>query len=283
MCNVASIMGMPEGPEIRKAADKIEKAIAHQPTKEVFFAFEHLKPYEDKLSGQTVTHISTYGKALVTHFENGLCVYSHNQLYGKWMVRNAYNLPQTNRQLRFAIHTDRKSALLYSASDIKVLHADTIADHPFIRRLGPDILSTAVTPEQILEWVQGKAFYRRQFTTLLLDQSFLCGVGNYLRSEILFVSRIHPTRRPTDCDLHQLARFADAALAVPQQSYRHGGITNDLTIAEELKQRGFPRRQYRHWVFGREGQGCFVCGTPIVKEKSSGRRYYFCPQCQPTQ
>ena len=271
---------MPEGPEIRKAADKIEKAIACQPTQAVFFAFEHLQPYAEKLTGRTVTHLSTYGKALVTHFDNDLCVYTHNQLYGKWMVRNAYNYPDTNRQLRFAIHTERKSALLYSASDIEVLAAAALPHHPFIQRLGPDILDPTVTREQILAWVQAKAFYRRQFTTLLLDQGFLCGVGNYLRSEILFVSRIHPTQRPTDCDRNQLARFADAALAIPQQSYQHRGITNDLDIAADLKAQGWPRRHYRHWVFGREGQGCFVCGTPIVKERSGGRRYYSCPHCQ---
>lgn len=274
---------MPEGPEIRKAADKLEKAIAHQPTTKVFFAFEHLQPYQEQLTGQAVTQISTYGKALVTHFEGGLCVYSHNQLYGKWMVRNAYNYPSTNRQLRFAIHTERKSALLYSASDIEVLPAVAVLDHPFIQRLGPDILDATVTPEEILEWVQSKVFYRRRFTTLLLDQSFLCGVGNYLRSEILFVSRLHPTHRPTDYDRDQLARFADAALAVPQQSYRHGGITNDLAIAADLKKRGMPRRQYRHWVFGRDGQGCFVCGTAILKDRTGGRRYYYCPTCQPAE
>ncbi|MGD1930318.1 MAG: endonuclease VIII [Leptolyngbyaceae cyanobacterium] len=274
---------MPEGPEIRKAADKLEKAIAHQPTTEVFFAFEHLQPYQDQLTGQAVTQISTYGKALVTHFEGGLCVYSHNQLYGKWMVRNAYNYPSTNRQLRFAIHTERKSALLYSASDIEVLPAVAVLEHPFIQRLGPDILDATVTPAEILEWVQSKVFYRRRFTTLLLDQSFLCGVGNYLRSEILFVSRLHPTHRPTDYDRDQLARFADAALAVPQQSYRHGGITNDLAIAADLKKRGMPRRHYRHWVFGRDGQGCFVCGTAIIKDRTGGRRYYYCPTCQPAE
>ena len=274
---------MPEGPEIRKAADKLEKAIARQPTTEVFFAFEHLQPYQDQLTGQAVTQISTYGKALVTRFESGLCVYSHNQLYGKWMVRNAYNYPQTNRQLRFAVHTERKSALLYSASDIEVLPVEAVPHHPFIQRLGPDILDVTVTPETILEWVQSKAFYRRRFTTLLLDQSFLCGVGNYLRSEILFVSRLHPTHRPVDYDRNQLARFADAALAVPQQSYRHGGITNDLAIAADLKKQGMPRRQYRHWVFGRDGQGCFACGTAIIKDRTGGRRYYYCPTCQPAK
>ncbi|MGF1459973.1 MAG: endonuclease VIII [Leptolyngbyaceae cyanobacterium] len=272
---------MPEGPEIRKAADKLENAIARKPTVEVFFAFEHLQPYGQTLSGQTVTHIATYGKALVTHFESGLCVYSHNQLYGKWMVRQAYNFPTTNRQLRFAIHTERKSALLYSASDIEVLRAEDVLDHPFIQKLGLDVLDKDLVPEQVLDWVQAKAFYRRRFTTLLLDQGFLCGVGNYLRSEILFVSRLHPTKRPTDCDRYQLARFADAALAIPQQSYHHNGITNDLDIAADLKQQGWPRRQYRHWVFGRDGNGCYVCGTAIVKERSGGRRYYYCPHCQP--
>lgn len=271
---------MPEGPEIRKAADKLEAAIAHHPIAEVFFAFEHLKPYEAKLRGQTVSRIETYGKALVTYFDNELCVYSHNQLYGKWMVRKAYAYPRTNRQLRFAIHTARKSALLYSASDIELLAAAAVPDHPFIRRLGPDVLKETTTPEHILERVQDKAFYRRRFTTLLLDQGFLCGIGNYLRSEILFVSRIAPLHRPQDCDRNQLARFADAALAIPRQSYRHGGITNDLTMAAELKARGFPRRQYRHWVFGREGQSCFVCGSKIIKAHTGGRRYYYCPTCQ---
>lgn len=271
---------MPEGPEIRKAADRLAKAIAQQPTTDVFFAFEHLKPYEDQLAGQLVTQIKTYGKALVTHFDNGLCVYSHNQLYGKWMVRQAHSYPQTNRQLRFAVHTQRKSALLYSASDIEVLPVGEVSQHPFIQRLGPDVLDTTLAPEDLLDWVQGKSFYRRRFTTLLLDQGFLCGVGNYLRSEILFVSRIPPTWRPLDCERHQLARFADAALAIPQQSYHHNGITNDLAIAANLKSRGVPRRQYRHWVFGREGQGCYVCGTTILKERTGGRRYYYCPQCQ---
>lgn len=271
---------MPEGPEIRKAADKLQGAIAHQPTTEIFFAFEHLKPYESRLAGQVVTQIVTYGKALVTHFDNQLCVYSHNQLYGKWMVRKAHSYPKTNRQLRFAIHTSRKSALLYSASDIEVLTADEVADHPFIRQLGPDVLDETVTPEQLLAWVQHGAFCRRKFTTLLLDQKFLCGVGNYLRSEILFVSRIFPSYRPMDCDLPQLARFADAALAVPRQSYQHSGVTTDLAIAASLKARGFPRRQYRHWVFGREAQACFVCGTIITKARTGGRRYYYCPTCQ---
>ena len=271
---------MPEGPEIRRAADKLEKAIANQPTTTVFFAFEHLKPFEEKLSGRTVEAIETFGKAIVTRFDNELCVYSHNQLYGLWMVRSAHDYPPTKRQLRFAIHTAKKSALLYSASDIAVLHASEVPHHPFIRNLGPDVLKPTTTSATVLEQVTSPRFRRKRFTSLLLDQGFLCGIGNYLRSEILFVAGIHPTRRPAECSQEQIARLVEGAIAIPRQSYQHNGITNDLALAARLKAEGLPRRDYRHWVFGRDGQPCYVCGTSIVKAMSGGRRYYYCPVCQ---
>ncbi|MEM6592129.1 MAG: endonuclease VIII [Cyanobacteria bacterium P01_C01_bin.73] len=272
---------MPEGPEIRKAADKIERAIAGQTVAEIFFAFEHLKPYQEKLIGTTVTRIRTYGKAMVTDFDSDWCIYSHNQLYGKWMVRRPYSYPDTNRQLRLAIHTAKKSALLYSASDIEVWPQAEIDTHPFIQKLGLDVLDSAVAAVQIREVALKKTFYRRQFATLMLDQGFLCGIGNYLRSEILFVGGIHPTKRPTDCTDDQLDRWSEAAIALPRQSYAHSGITNDLELVALLKDQGCSRRQYRHWVFGRANQPCYRCGTKIVKASTGGRRIYICPTCQP--
>ena len=73
---------MPEGPEIRRAADNLEAAVKGKPLTEVWFAFEQLKPYQSQLIGQRVTQLETRGKALLTHFSNGLTLYSHNQLYG---------------------------------------------------------------------------------------------------------------------------------------------------------------------------------------------------------
>lgn len=130
---------MPEGPEIRIAADKIAQAIAFKPIQEIFFAFEHLQPYAEILVKHLVTGVETRGKGMLIQFDNGLSIYSHNQLYGKWMIRQAYNYPQTKRQLRLAIHNKQKSALLYSASDIEILDQDAIAIHPFLSRLGMDL------------------------------------------------------------------------------------------------------------------------------------------------
>ena len=91
---------MPEGPEIRRAADSLEKAIQGKPLTEAWFAFEHLKPWEAELAGQHVDRIETRGKALLTHFSGGMTLYSHNQLYGVWRVVKAGQEPQTNRILR---------------------------------------------------------------------------------------------------------------------------------------------------------------------------------------
>ncbi len=272
---------MPEGPEIKRAADKIAAALVHHPVKEVWFAFEHLKQYEEAFKTQTIIAVEPRGKALLTRFGNGLSIYSHNQLYGKWEMRRPYSYPETKRQLRLAIHNSRKSVLLYSASDIEVLDEAAIALHPFLTRLGPDVLSDAITVDAIQSRLDNPEFRRRRFTTLLLDQHFLAGLGNYLRSEIPFVARVHPSLRPVDCSETQLFALAEAAIAIPLRSYQTGGITNDLELAATLKARGLRRSQYRHWVFSRANQPCFVCGTQIVKDVAGARRYYYCPTCQP--
>ena len=271
---------MPEGPEIRRAADEIAEAIVDGETREVFFAFDHLKPYEEKLSGSRVIAVETRGKAILIRFASGWNIYSHNQLYGKWLIRPAYDYPDTNRQLRLAIHNQEKSALLYSASDIEVLRDDELRSHPFLSRLGPDLLDESVTVEDVIDRCMHKRFYRRKFFSLLLDQQFLAGMGNYLRSEVLFVARLHPSLQPVDCSPRQIRRLAEAALNLTRQSYRTHGITNDLNIANRLRQQGVSWHEYRFWVFNRADEPCYICHTPIIKDEAGGRRLYFCPKCQ---
>jgi endonuclease-8 len=271
---------MPEGPEIRLAADMIAKALVDRSVTEMFFAFEHLKHYEKEFVGETVTAVRTRGKGMVMAFSNQLYVYSHNQLYGKWFVRRSYSYPQTNRQLRLAIHTAKHSALLYSASDIEVLREEELPTHPFLSRIEVDVLDQAVTVKQLEARFLDKRFYRRQLPSLLLDQHFLGGLGNYLRSEILFVARVYPLLRPVDCSVEQIRALASAVLSVTHQSYQTKGITNNLELALKLKSQGHKRNYYRHYVFNREGKPCFVCGITIVKEILAGRRLYYCPHCQ---
>ena len=163
--------------------------------------------------------------------------------------------------------------------EIQVLTARQVSEHPFLAKLGPDVLSAEV--ERIRGQLHAERFRRRRLGSLLLDQAFLAGVGNYLRSEILFVARLHPGRRPGDCDDGELRRLAAAARSVSLQSYRHNGVTNDLKIARALRAEGQRRGQYRHWVFARGGQPCRICGTPVIEALAASRRIYHCPRCQP--
>jgi len=273
---------MPEGPEIRRAADRLAAALVDRTVTDMFFAFEHLQPFRETLVGARVAAIETRGKALLTRFDRPYSIYSHNQLYGVWYVRSAGDYPDTQRQLRLAIHNRDKSALLYSASDIEVLHDSELAYHPFLSRIGPDALDPTVTPAAIADRLTEKAFARRRLAGLLLDQGFVSGLGNYLRSEILFVARLHPQLRPIDLSDADRDRLARATLAVTRQSYDTGGITNDPDIAASLKAEGWRRSQYRHWVFSRSGEPCFVCGSRIDKTVFAGRRAYVCPDCQPS-
>ncbi len=271
---------MPEGPEIHRIADKLTKAIAQRPIQEIFFAFPALQSYATVLAESQVIQVQAQGKALLTRFACGLNIYSHNQLYGTWMIRKPYQFPATKRQLRLAIHSDRASALLYSASDIEVLNGDEVLAHPFLSNLGPDVLDPEVTEAQVCDRLLSREFARRRLATLLLDQHCLSGLGNYLRSEILFVASIHPLLRPVDCTDQQILDLAKAAIALPRQSYQTGGLTNDLDRVADLKNKGWPRWSYRHHVFNRQDQACFSCGSTIEKHVFGGRRCYICPQCQ---
>jgi endonuclease-8 len=270
---------MPEGPEIRRAADIVEAALKNRTLTGVFFAFDHLKRYEKDLKASTILGLETRGKAILTHTDRGLSIYSHNQLYGRWMVSKAGQVPKSNRQLRLALHNIKNSAWLYSASDIAVMETSELLRHPFLARIGPDIMSASL--KQVMVQLNDPRFRRRRLGQLLLDQAFLAGVGNYLRSEALHVAGIHPLARPGDCGKKELKALGEAILALARRSYEHNGVTNDLAQASSLKAAGIPRREYRHWVFSREGRECFRCSGLITKIPVASRRLYLCSHCQP--
>lgn len=76
---------MPEGPEIRRLADALQKQIAGRVIDSIRFGLEPLKQWEQCLTGVKITKVETYGKAMVTRFDNDLNINNHNQLYGRWI------------------------------------------------------------------------------------------------------------------------------------------------------------------------------------------------------
>lgn len=271
---------MPEGPEIRLAADQIASVLVGQTIVHAYFAFPHLGQYGKKLKGHAVNAVDTRGKAMLTRFDNGLTLYSHNQLYGRWFTAPRGCPNNTRRALRVALHTATHSALLYSATDVEILTPQQVGDHPFLSRIGPDILHQDTAPARIAARLEHPRFRRRAVGSLYLDQSFLAGIGNYLRSEILFTARVHYLDKPAALDKSARNRLARSTTTISWRSYRTRGVTVTQKLARSLRRKGLSYEQYRFWVYGREGFPCYVCGTPIHKNSISGRGLYFCPACQ---
>lgn len=266
---------MPEGPEIRRAADKLVEAVVGKPLTTVWFAFPQLKHYQDALTGCRIDAMETRGKALLTHFSNGLTMYSHNQLYGVWKVVAPGETPDTKRDLRVRLETDDRAILLFSASDITLGPREEIAQHPFLQRVGPDVLDMTLTEAQVKERLLSPAFRRRQFGGLLLDQRFLAGLGNYLRAEILWQAALAPEHKAADLDDDALERLASALLAVPRLSYATRG-----TMDEEEGDSGHHGATFQFRVFHRAGEPCERCGQMVVRTMLSSRPFYWCPGCQ---
>lgn len=269
---------MPEGPEIRRAADRLAAAVAGLPLTRAWFAFPALKAHEVALRGARILSIAPRGKALLTHFDTGWTLYTHNQLYGVWTIAAPGERPETGRSLRVALETARAALLLYSASDIQMWRSEEVHAHPLLARLGPDVLDPALDAATVAARLRAPAFRGRALGGLLLDQGFLAGMGNYLRSEVLFAARLRPQRTPATLDASDIDALSHALLAIPRRSYATRGIAPAAGMrADYLTD---TPEGFRFLVFDRAGLPCPACGAAIVREQTASRRLYLCPRCQ---
>lgn len=269
---------MPEGPEIRRAADALAKAVLGQPLCAVHFNFPGLTERQREFEGRCIEAITPRGKALLIRFDNGWTLYSHNQLYGVWKVGKPGQRPATARALRIELETAKAAIRLYSASDISLRRNEAIEQHPFLQRIGPDVLDAALSVDAVAERLRAPRFRGRSLSALLLDQAFLAGMGNYLRSEVLFEAALNPALRPRDLDDQQNRALATALLAVPQRSYRTRGIHRARGMKAEYSEAGGGAFCFK--VFDRAAEPCFRCGSLIERRELGGRRLYLCRHCQ---
>ena len=271
---------MPEGPEIRRQADELAEVLNEQYCVGIEFGLPRLHRYSEALDGVRILKATSWGKAMLIHFENGMSIYSHNQLYGRWWVTKSRRRPETTRQQRLAVDTRKGSALLYSASDIEVMPTAELSSHPFLSRLGPDVLDESTTDSVIEERLTSTEFSRRQLASLLLDQHFLAGLGNYLRSEILYYASLMPSRKPSELSMSEINKLSRTINAITVRSYKTKGITVPENVYQALVNQGAGFEQARFAIFNKEGETCLVSGESIKRENRGGRRIYFCSQCQ---
>ena len=271
---------MPEGPEIHRAAHRLRKALQGKVITHVECPYATIRGQEHRFLEQEVLQVKARSKAMLMYI-GGEVLYSHNQLYGRWTIQKKTSKKRkTNRSLRIKLETETHVACLWSATDIELLEPWQIENHPYIARLGPDVADEEIEFKPVLEQIQNTKFWGRQLCHLLLDQSFLAGVGNYLRSEILFNAGLHPTRKLKSLTQDEQNRFAESAISTTQQAYVQKGVTVDKELYDLLRGQGMSRRQARHFVFTRDGLNCHACEGLISHTRLSGRRLDYCPNCQ---
>jgi endonuclease VIII len=276
---------VPEGPEIRREAKRLARLVVGQPIARLDYRLPALARRARSLRGHHVTDVTSHGKAMLIAWSNGLTHFSHNQLYGEWVVVTTPEvdalMAERPRSVRVVIGVERAAAVLMSATWIELLTARELAVQPYLARLGPDVLDRGTTAPGVVKRLLDARFARRSLAALLLDQTFLAGLGNYLRSDILHLARLRHTRRPADLRAPALQRLAEAIVALPRQSVRTAGATNDVALMQALAARGVSRAARRFRAYGRDGEPCWICGTTIRRVDVAGRGIYFCPRCQP--
>ena len=271
---------MPEGPEIRRLRDRLAKALQGRVASRVHFHLPNLTDWNGRLDDRQILDVESRGKALLIHFDGSLSLYTHNQLYGRWVLATPGERPATRRSLRLEIHTDRVDALLYSASTIEPWPTTELHRHPFLQRLGPDLLDPATEINLVLDRLEVKPFCNRRLGHLLTDQSFLAGLGNYLRCEILFAAGLRPHHKPNTLDDKTLANLARIMVELPRRAYQTGGITRDPKVARTELANGADFETVRFNVYRRGGLPCHRCATPVIRSRDAGQVFYFCPSCQ---
>jgi formamidopyrimidine-DNA glycosylase len=139
---------------------------------------------------------------------------------------------------------------------------------------GPGREPLTISPEDFIALFRGR---KTPIKASLLNQSLLHGVGNIYADESLFRAGIRPRRQAGRLTREELTRLRTALRDVLRRAIKLGGSSvSDYVDAEGM--RGY--FQIEHKVYGRGGEPCLVCGTPIKKIVVGGRGTHFCPKCQ---
>ena len=127
-------------------------------------------------------------------------------------------------------------------------------------------------------WTQTRS-RRARIKALLLDQSFLRGVGNIYADESLWRAKIHPARLGASLKSEQAKMLHRVLREILQKAI----VMRGSSISDFLDADGEPGEYQRHHrAYGREGERCYRCGAIIRRTIVAGRSSYFCPKCQPS-
>jgi formamidopyrimidine-DNA glycosylase len=228
-----------------------------------------------RLQGRRVVAVGRHGKFLRVDLDDGQIMVAHLGMSGRWAVNADESVPHTH----FVAELDDGNRVAFvdprTFGFVAVYDEDDIGESG-LSRLGPDAWASPPDPEELHARLSGRT---APIKALLLDQGPLAGLGNIYADEALFLAGIHPLTPGGALGVEDSARLLDAVFEVLSGAIEHGGTTLD-DLAYLLPDGAAGENMTRLRVYGREGEPCDVCGTPIERVVVRARSTNFCPSCQ---
>jgi len=219
-----------------------------------------------RLRGRRVTGIVRHGKFIVAALEDRGFLTIHLGMTGRLLLGAATG-KHTHAILTFERHT-----LLFDDSRQFGSIEFTERFPPRVARLGPEPLEIAFD-----DFAQALLRHKTRIKSLLLNQTFLRGIGNIYADEALFRAAIHPLALSHRIRGGRARSLHDAIVAVLTEAIAAGGSSISDYVDAQGRQGFF---QISHRVYQRAGEPCTVCGTPIRRILVGQRGSHFCPRCQ---
>ncbi|WP_019222246.1 bifunctional DNA-formamidopyrimidine glycosylase/DNA-(apurinic or apyrimidinic site) lyase [Bartonella rattaustraliani] len=290
---------MPELPEVETVRRGLEPVVTGAKIRSVTLNRKDLRfPFPDlfceRLVGKTIVELSRRAKYLLFHLSQNETILSHLGMSGSWRIEDDFARERSSLTGKIAKHDhfvmdiQAKDGRAYhlTYNDVRrfgfMLLVDTnrLDEHLLLKKLGLEPMSNAFSGDYLQESFVNK---KTSLKGVLLNQSIVAGLGNIYVCEALWRSRLSPQRGAFTLALKTVhARASADSLA---QNIRD-------VIAEAIFSGGSSLRDYRHVdgslgyfqhafaVYGREGEECLQCETPIIRILQSGRSSFYCPECQ---
>lgn len=273
---------MPELPEVETIARSLRRVLPGKAISTCSINYGKIltnKPdhFEKIVCGNTFRAVKRHGKYLFLSLDRGITLAIHLRMTGQVLI-----LPQkqyTDRHTHLELFLDNcPNKLVYR--DVRKFGRITLLEQvsiqEFVRklRLGPDALDvreTSIWPAFCLR--------DRLLKGMLLDQSFLAGLGNIYADEVLFLARLSPERKSGSVSRSEFRTLLNRIHEVLQKAIANGGTTFS-DYREPGGKKG--RHQQALLVYNRQGIPCIRCTRPIEKIRVAGRGTYFCRFCQKT-
>lgn len=257
---------MPEGDTIHRAARTLDKAIAGR----VVTAASSPRPDlagVGELPGRAIVRVEARGKHLLVRFDDGSSLHTHMGMEGSWHVyRPGERWWHGEHRAVVVLETEAWVAVCFDAPLAELCGPGV--EPLLVRNLGPDLLVPEVDLDEAVARLS--AIGDRPIGEAIMRQDRVAGIGNVLKSEVLFLTRVSPFTPVGELDSATLARVLREARRWMVRSVRSGRrITRQ-------------RAGSRVWVYDRSGEPCFECGATIRmrRQGASARSTYFCPTCQ---